>query len=383
MPDSGHRSTIVRLARPDAPRALLLTAVAASVAVFIAVRSRVDTTFSEATGPSPWSIGYLWPFGNPALPVSEIEWQGLTHLVHYGAVVNADGSLDLSTEEISSKAPALISAGHAAGVKVLLALIQASWTDRTSTFEQAATQHRRSLLRHIADVVERYGYDGVSVDSEPVSAVAVKLLAPDLRAALDGKILIAVASVDQAKIFSPLQDSFDRISIMTYDLTGAGNSYSWHNAALYSSDDSVWSVDLAVKRFVAAGLPAAKLDIGIPFYGWRLTGGGVNGPRQNPESTPALTSFPYFDIISEITPKTYHWDSAAQVPYLSVTAGTKGSEQFVTYDNEQSIAAKVNYVKKNKLGGWIIWHLQADFMPAGTSKHPLLAAVKKAMSGGS
>ena len=57
-------------------------------------------------------------------------------------------------------------------------------------------------------------------------------------------------------------------------------------------------------------------------------------------------------------------------------------KQFVTYDNERSIAAKVNYVKEHKLGGWIIWHLQAGYMPAGAPKYPLLAAIQREMSRG-
>jgi chitinase len=294
--------------------------------------------------------------------------------------VNADGSLDLSTELISSNADELVSAAHAAGVKVLLALIQSNWTGQTTTFEQSVIGHRVDFIRHIVDVVKRYDYDGVSIDSEPVNATAVRLLASNLRSALEGKILIAAASVDQAEIFSPIQESFDRISIMTYDLTGVGNSYLWHNAALFSSDDSVWSVDKAVKRFLSLGFSPHKLDIGIPFYGWRLMGRGASGPRQNPASTPTLKSFSYRDIISEITPQTYHWDSAAQVPYLSLESGVSGTEQFVTYDDEQSISAKVNYVREHELGGWIIWHLQADYMPTGKVRHPLLAAIKKEMS---
>jgi chitinase len=357
--------------------ALLIVGVAVWGAAFIRFPSARGAQPAEPNGSAPWSIGYLWPFGDPSLPVSDIQWVGLTHLVQYGAIVNADGSLDLSTEHISSNADSLVSRGHAAGVKVLLALIQASWTGQTTTFEQAVFHHRLAFIKRVVDVVNHYGYDGVSVDSEPVSASALNLLAAELRSALGGRLLLAAAPVDQAETFRPIQGSFDRISIMTYDLTGAGHSYSWHNAALYSSDNSVWSVDLAVKRFLAAGLPAAKLDIGIPFYGLRLTGGGLDGPRQHATATVSVESISYRDIVSEITPQTYHWDAVAQVPYLSIRAGPDRPKQFVTYDNEQSVAAKINYVNDHKLGGWIIWHLQADYIPDAVSKHPLLTAIEK------
>ena len=191
--------------------AWLITTVTTLLAVFGLLYVPSEAQLPKRTRPVVWSIGYLWPFGDPSLSVSEIEWGGLTHLVHYGAVVNAgDGALDLSTMLIDENADRLVSAGHAAGAKVLLALIQANWAGQTTTLEQATIHRRIALIEGIVDVVTRYGYDGVSVDSEPVSATAMSLLASDLRSALGGKLLIAAAAVDQADIFRCIQSSLDR-----------------------------------------------------------------------------------------------------------------------------------------------------------------------------
>jgi hypothetical protein len=48
----------------------------------------------------------------------------------------------------------------------------------------------------------------------------------------------------------------------------------------------------------------------------------------------------------------------------------------LTYDNPQSIAAKVQYIVAQELGGWIIWNLASDYMAGDPHPHPLLDAVQ-------
>jgi chitinase len=56
------------------------------------------------------------------------------------------------------------------------------------------------------------------------------------------------------------------------------------------------------------------------------------------------------------------------------------SNGWISFDDATSIAAKVNYVQSNNLGGWIIWALDQDYFPDQTPKHPLLTAIKNAMA---
>jgi chitinase len=299
-------------------------------------------------------------------------------VVHAWALVQPNGSLDLSTQQISSSGPALIAAGHARGVKVLLGIGQPYWMGQTGNLQQAATQYRATLVNNIMNVVNSYGFDGVDIDWEPFSAgtngAALRSLAADLRSQLgSGKSLSAAAVVTDYTYWGSVSGYFDRIGVMTYDLTGTWNPYSWHNAALYDPDGMVWSLDLAVRRFTANGLPASKLCIGIPFFGYKWSGGGVTGPQQYWSSTPTVQQTYYQNLASGITSSNYRWDSFAKVPYLSM------SNQFWTYDNEQSVTEKVNYAKNKGLGGWIIWELSGGYVPSLSPNQPLLTAIKTAM----
>jgi hypothetical protein len=78
-----------------------------------------------------------------------------------------------------------------------------------------------------------------------------------------------------------------------------------------------------------------------------------------------------------ITAQDYYWDPSAVVPYLS-NPGIPSTAWYLTYDNPQSIQAKVQYAIARNLGGWIIWHLGMDYIAGSPHPHPLLDAVQAA-----
>ena len=335
------------------------------------------SSFLPASFAAQWSVGYWTPWGTPSCPISEIDMDALTHIVHWGALVNADGSLDLNYDRITADASALIAAAHAKNVKVLLGVVQPYWLGQTANFQQNAANNRAAFVSNIMSVVNTYGYDGVDLDWEPFdpgsNGAAMRSLATDLRANLGSRLLTAAVIITSYNYWGSVHTLFDRVNVMTYDMSGTWDPYSWHNAALYDTDGMVWSINLAVTRFTAGGVPASKLGIGIPFYGWQWTGGGITAPRQTWSGTPNMSQINYNSLAPLIGQRTYGWDGGAHTPYLSA------SDSFLSYDNEQSVTDKVNFAKSNNLGGWIIWNVATDYFPAGSPKHPLLTAVKNAM----
>jgi chitinase len=330
--------------------------------------------------PQPWSVGYWTPHGKQYLAPAKIEWTALTHVVHAWALVQPDASLDLSTQRVNSDGPELISSAHANGVKVLLGIGQPYWRGLSGNLGAAVRNNRVALVDKIMSIVVGYGFDGVDIDWEPFDSAAdgeaLRLLAADLRSRLGDRILTAAAVATDYAYWGTVEKYFDRISVMTYDLTGTYNPYSWHNAALYDTDSMVWSVDLAMKRFATSGVPGSKLSIGIPFFGYRWLGEGVTGPRQTWTTPPTVTQIPYRDIAGLIAASNSHWDSSAAVPFLSLDSEGTSKDQFITYDDARSIKQKIDYVKGKRLGGWIIWELSGDYFPEGTPKQPLLDAIK-------
>ena len=143
------------------------------------------------------------------------------------------------------------------------------------------------------------------------------------------------------------------------------------------------SVDSSVRAYLAAGVPASKLGLGIGFYG--LCYQGVSGPNQSAAGMKIAADdgqMSYSNIVRNYSATAAKkWDAAARAPYLS-SATPLGADKcnFISYEDEQSIAEKGRYAREKGLGGTIIWTLgQAHFgtRPAG-QRDPLLDAAKAA-----
>jgi chitinase len=140
-----------------------------------------------------------------------------------------------------------------------------------------------------------------------------------------------------------------------------------------------------VKLYLAANVPAAKLGIGIGFYGLCYSP-PVTGPDQALNGSTLVASDGAISYASIV--KNYYsadarkWDDLARVPYLSFTsAHAPDGCGYVSYDDEQSIAEKGAYVKAQGLGGVIQWELNEGYLstaPAG-QRNPLLMAIRNSV----
>jgi chitinase len=341
----------------------------------------------------------LW--GSGLFPVSDIQWNGLTHVIDNAALINSDGTLNLTGLDFSTYAAALVAAAHANNVKALVQLEAPYGTE--SYFNSAVTGHLSALVANVMTVVNTYGFDGVDIDIEPPNGFVydttggpanMTAFAAAMRTALGGKLFVADTLNSDYAFWATLHSTFDRINVMTYDLTGTWNTWDgpdnglWYDSALHSNGaDSVYnSLDGIRALYVAAGVPAAKLALGLAFYGWKWTGGvlasdptqGISGPRQAWQTANPPTGAPlnYNSVLPLITGSNYHWDPATMVPYINYLGSTPSTYWYLTYDNPQSIQAKVQYIIAQGLGGWIMWHLSADYGPGASHPHPLLDAVQ-------
>jgi chitinase len=142
------------------------------------------------------------------------------------------------------------------------------------------------------------------------------------------------------------------------------------------------SIDSTVKRYLAAGVPAAKLGVGIGFYGLCYTS-PVTGPDQALNGSTVAASdgtMSYANIMSSYySASARQWDSLARVPYLSFSsAHAPDGCTYISYDDEQSIQEKSAYLKSQGLGGVIQWEINEGYLPsaAAGARSPLLLAVR-------
>ncbi|HEX3123996.1 MAG TPA: glycosyl hydrolase family 18 protein, partial [Rhodanobacteraceae bacterium] len=168
----------------------------------------------------------------------------------------------------------------------------------------------------------------------------------------------------------------DWIDLMTYDFHNSLTPTTGHHAALRKSKTAgagERSVERAVQQYLAAGVPARKLVIGVPFYGRAFAdvkpqNNGLDQPYGKYEG-----DHPWPQLVADFVNRNgyvRYWDSTAQVPYL----WNAQTHVFVSYDDTQSLKLKADFVKARGLGGMMYWEQSQD--PGGELLGVLSAALR-------
>ena len=236
------------------------------------------------------------------------------------------------------------------------------------------------------------GYDGIDIDWEPMDKAdepAVIDIANRIRKAKPSALLtIPIGEINvnlgaDLSGFAAIAAAYDQLNIMSYGQAGAWSGWkSWHSSALYHTDSATpTSIDSTVKLYLAASVPAAKLGIGIGFYGLCYSA-PVTGPDQALSGATLVASdgtISYANIMTNYySASARKWDALARVPYLSfASAHAPDGCTYISYDDEQSIAEKGAYIKSKGLGGVIQWELNEGYLStaAAGQRNPLLKAI--------
>ena len=161
----------------------------------------------------------------------------------------------------------------------------------------------------------------------------------------------------------------DIINLMSYDFFGAFDSETNHNSPLYqpAQGNPGFNLDSAVTKLTSQfGVNPNQITLGVAFYGRSsktvgpaglfvsTTGSSDNITYSIDDGTPL-----YYNVLNKMSLFTKHWDNLAKVPYLT---GTGGLQTFVSYDDENSIGEKAQYIVDNNLRGAIIWEITGDYI---------------------
>jgi hypothetical protein len=171
----------------------------------------------------------------------------------------------------------------------------------------------------------------------------------------------------------------DQVNIMTYDMWNNQNTV-WLNSPLGKAAGSpsawrTWRASSALS-WAAKGVPKSILANGIPFYTWKFSNATALGQPLSGYSYATYTDA--LNALSAGGP--YHWDDSAKAPYVTYTSG--GVNYLITYDDTNSVKAKVQRTKDDGIGGIMIYELWSGWLPSQPAgkRDPLLQAVKRAVA---
>ncbi|NEW06619.1 hypothetical protein GK047_11400 [Paenibacillus sp. SYP-B3998] len=281
-------------------------------------------------------------------------------------------------------------------VKTIISVGGWTWSNRFSDVAADPTT-RSNFAKSAVSFIKKYQFDGVDLDWEyPVGgglagnsyraadkqnyvlllqAVRAEL---DTAGAADGKHYYLTIASGAGPSFignnelASLASILDWINLMSYDFHGGWDTKGAQNAPLYydaadtTADPINFNIDKAVTNYLAAGVPASKIVLGLAYYGRGWTGcANVNGGQYQPCTGVSQTgtwekgSYDFYDLQANYINKngyTRYWNAVTKTPYLYNPSGGT----YISYDDEQSIQAKVDYIKSKGLGGAMAWEASGD-----------------------
>ncbi len=357
-------------------------------------------------------VGVYVPNWEPVAVVDAIKPGSVSHLLYAFLRICGPGQLPKDAANCAGKADFELASGpkeqtfnaaflqlkkRTPDVKVVASV--GGWGGSDPIFHLANDPARRAAFAASAVKFLRAhpGFDGIDIDWEhpggngaangvalgsPADGQGYADLLIDLRRAVDalgsetGRRYLVTTAVNSSRPivgrinFRAAEPALDLVFMMTYDFYGGWSKVGGHHTALFSSapqaDDSV---DEQVDHMLAAGLPAAKLVVGVAMYGRGFSGMNkpVTGTAKSGDYPPAADA-----VAGEAGAITYkalakqmlsgqrgfqtQFDAASQAWHL----WRAKDGVYIGYDDPRAVLLKGAYVRDKGLAGLFAWELSQD-----------------------
>ncbi|MCZ4243983.1 glycoside hydrolase family 18 protein [Pedobacter punctiformis] len=328
-------------------------------------------------------IGYVGGYKGLA-DVTKIAAEKLTHINY--AFVNVKGNRAFLNREATDtvnlrnlnklklKNPDL---------KILISIGGWAWSENFSDAALTDTS-RKAFAASAVKIIEKYNLDGVDIDWEypaiageqgnvfrPEDKQNFTFMLKELRLELDSleqlhkakkMLTIAVGGFTNFIRHSEMDkvhQYLDYVNLMTYDFYNvdfAGHHTNLYNSKKYPAENYA---DKTFREFLAAGVPANKLVMGIAFYSrsFTLKENSIKGLGDSVLSSRYGKGYTFIkdSLINQKGFTAYH-DKEAVASYIYNPA----TREYMTYDDEKSVKEKCKYVLKNNMGGVMFWEYDSD-----------------------
>lgn len=281
------------------------------------------------------------------------------------------------------------------------------WEYGHSVFSTMASHSstRRKFVKSAVRWMRQYGFDGLDISWQyPGTMVRggrqadkenFVLVMKELRAEFQKSdfMLTTTIPIDPMLLktgfnVAALSRYVDWFNVFTHDLRGTWTGYTDVHSPLRRrcfdrGQYAALNVEDGLSRLVKLGAPKKKLMLGIPFYGRSYT---LLDPRRHSLAAPTRRDvhavpgpfvmsdeiLAYYEICMDITMFSWRreFDVVGQCPFAY------RGDQWVGYEDEESVSAKVDFVLEKDYGGVMVFNVDMDdFNGSCGVKNPLLNAI--------
>jgi len=342
---------------------------------------------TTAQTPKPVIVAYVFQ-RNDLIQPGQIAAQKLTRINYAFANLQGGRIVNGFTNDDRNLAALVALKQENPSLTVLVSVGGWLWSGNFSDI--ALTKTSRDLfIESVVEFINRNHLDGLDIDWEypglvgagnhfrPEDKQNYTLLLKELRhrfnqqeKKLHRRLYITIAAGASSDFLAhtemnKVQKYVDTVNLMAYDYyEPTDDAIAGHHAPLFTNpaDPKKISADRSVQEFEHAGVPAAKIILGVPFYGhvWGAVTDTDHGLFQPGKPIPNAFA-KYGNITATMLNNGFvrYWDPIASVPYLY----NPEKKIFVSYEDPESLGLKSRYVLDHKLGGMMFWDYSGD--PAG------------------
>ncbi|CAG8962203.1 hypothetical protein HYFRA_00005255 [Hymenoscyphus fraxineus] len=336
-----------------------------------------------------WQSGNVRYRGCDKVYPSQIDTTGLTHLVFAFLFIDPKTFKVTPVENADIPLYTDFTALKTRHMQTWIAVGGSALSDPGPTFttfsDMASTpENRAAFIASLCDFMEKYGFQGVDLDWEtPTLSYRggkqadfsnIVTLVKEMRAVFGRKFGLSIAIPTDFYGLSTfdlvaMQPSVDFFNFMAYDIHG-----SWEAnrlGAQVRTQASILDINTNIVPLWFDGVEPDKVNLGIPYYGRGYTLSNrsctdINCPYSGPnrggacsQSDGILTLKEIQDLIKQknLTPKL--------IPDIMQKTIVYDGDQWMGYDDAETIALKLKWADEHCLGGTVAW--SSDFI-AGNGK---------------